>query len=148
MIAHWSRIVRSFLPFSVICFLFICCVTVAAEPNDTASLQSNGVICSKDSFGSPDMDACRRWLARLPITDNYEFFNSAYPFSRFSGPMLNEPCTVEIGVMPGARNNITWNTITNIATTVTNTCNALPGAPGGWGIYGPMFPSFVVEKRA
>lgn len=138
MMTHWSRFVRSFLSFSVICFLFICCVTVAAEPNATASLQSNGVICSKDSFGSPAIDACRRPLSRLPITDDYEFFNSADQFLRILGPTLDEACEVEIGITPGASNNITWNTITNIATTVTETCNALPGAPGGWGTYGPI----------
>lgn len=138
--ARWSRFIRSLPQLSILCLLFIN-FTTAALPGDAASsLQSNGVICSKGLFGSPAIDTCRRQLFRLPKTDNYQWFESTYDFFPYLLALPGEPCAVDIGILPGARNNVTWKTITSIASTIVETCSATPGAPGGWGVYGTNLP--------
>lgn len=140
LMAHWSRFIRSLFQLSILCFLFIN-LTTAAEPDDAASsLQSNGVICSKGLFGSPAVDTCRRQLSRLPKTDNYQWFESIYDFFLDMPAFPGEPCAVDIGILPGAKNNVKWKTITGIASTIVETCSATPGAPGGWGVYGTNLP--------
>ena len=137
--AHWLSSILSLLHL-FICFLFISLAT-AAEPGDaTSSLQATGVICSEGLFGSPAVDVCRKQLSRLPKTDDYQWFESTDDFAKFISALPDEPCAIDVTVVPGAKNNATWNTITNIASKVIETCSATPGAPGGWGVYGTNSP--------
>lgn len=143
LMAHWSRSIRSLLQFSILCSLFINLVATAAVSNDTASsLQSNGVICGKGFFGSPAVDTCRRQISRLPKTSDFQWFESWQQLAGLGSPGPGEQCAIEIGILPGARNNVTWNTLTRIASAVVETCSTLPGAPGGWGAYGTN-PAFL-----
>lgn len=48
-------------------------------------------------------------------------------------------CALDIDIQPGARNNVSWATITHIAQNVLSSCSSLAGTPGGWGIYGQLY---------
>ena len=47
-----------------------------------------------------------------------------------------DTCAIDIDIKSGAQNHISWSTLSNIAQSIVTTCGALPGSPGGWGIYG------------
>lgn len=142
LMAHRSRFIRSLLQLPILCSLVINLAATAAVSNDTASsLQSNGVICSKGFFGSPVFDTCKTQLSRFPKTSDFQWFKSWHDFS-YTTAIPGEQCAIEIGILPGARNNVTWNTLTGIASAVVETCSTLPGSPGGWGAYGTN-PTFL-----
>ncbi|KAL8947620.1 MAG: hypothetical protein Q9222_006118 [Ikaeria aurantiellina] len=51
-------------------------------------------------------------------------------------------------MVDGARNNMTWSIISDIAHTVLDTCTALPGGPGGWSKYADVYIIVASENSA
>ena len=43
-------------------------------------------------------------------------------------------CTLDVNIRPGARNNVSWKTLSDIANAIPTTC--AEGGGGGWGIFG------------
>ncbi|KAL9579273.1 MAG: hypothetical protein Q9212_005207, partial [Teloschistes hypoglaucus] len=117
----------------------------ASSPSPTSyELQSTGVICSR-FFGNPVASDCLAILSSLSTEDLYRWFefslNPSTAADTVSLPWSDTiaSCALDIDIQPGARNNVSWATITHIAQTVLSSCSPLAGTPGGWGIYGQLY---------
>ncbi|KAI4193338.1 MAG: hypothetical protein LQ350_008365 [Teloschistes chrysophthalmus] len=93
-------------------------------------LQSTGVICSH-FFGNPVASDCHGILSSLSTEDLYRWFEFSLAPST-AADTVSLPwsdtigsCALDIDIQPGARNNVSWATITHIAQTVLSSCSPL-----------------------
>ncbi|KAL8880674.1 MAG: hypothetical protein Q9192_007968 [Flavoplaca navasiana] len=138
-------LLRNLLPTILLLSLLYTTLATGTEPY---TLNPNNVICSPSFFGSPTPADCTSALSTLAtdeavqrflfITDQEQGAYQALPLSNTVGN-----CTLDVNIRPGARNNVSWKTLSDIANAIPTTC--AEGGGGGWGIFGiPPIPLLVL----
>ncbi|KAI4192690.1 MAG: hypothetical protein LQ350_008584 [Teloschistes chrysophthalmus] len=117
----------------ILSYLLAAVASPAPAPSPSPNpyeLQSTGVICSH-FFGNPVASDCHGILSSLSTEDLYRWFEFSLAPST-AADTVSLPwsdtigsCALDIDIQPGARNNVSWATITHIAQTVLSSCSPL-----------------------